>query len=83
MAQLQKFHGSLTAENAISDVIAITSTGNLHIAVSDLTTNEMYVSFAANSTNQDGDAFRYAYQRSFTKLDMATLFAELAPAGHK
>mmetsp|Transcript_93824 Transcript_93824/g.268645 ORF Transcript_93824/g.268645 Transcript_93824/m.268645 type:complete len:461 (+) Transcript_93824:44-1426(+) len=79
MAQLQKFHGTLTAANAISDVIAITSTGNLHIAVSDLTANEMYVSFAANSTNTDGDDFRYAYQRSFTKFDMGALFDEAAP----
>ena len=53
---------------------------NLHIAVSDLTTNEMYVSFAANSTNGDGEDYRYAYQRSFTKFDMGALFAEAAPA---
>lgn len=74
---LEEFYGSLTAANAISDIIARTQTGNLHIALYDLSGNDMYVSFAAKSDEDTEE--KYAYQRSFTSIDMESLFAEAAP----
>jgi len=70
-------YGNITAEVAIRDIVARTQTGNLHIAVYDLTANMMYVSFASKSDDETGPT--YAYERSYTKLDMAALFAEQAP----
>jgi len=75
--QLSKHHGSLTAELAISDVISVVGSGDVHIGIYDLTTSEMWVSFAAphNATGQP----QSAYQRMFTHFDLTTLFAETHP----
>jgi hypothetical protein len=35
-AQLTKYHGNITAANTIRDVTAITQTGDLHIAIYDV-----------------------------------------------
>lgn len=72
--QLNKFHGNITVENAVSDIIARTQTGNLHIAVYDLERSGMYVSFAAGSAHAN-DTDTMAYERQFTKVDLAVAFA--------
>jgi isopenicillin-N N-acyltransferase like protein len=92
--QLQALYGGLTPENTISNVTALVQTGDLHIAVYDLTDNTMHVSFAASDTagaRAGGDAAaraalragvapKMAYDRPFTRVDMTSLFAEPPPA---
>ena len=71
--QLQKYHGRLTAEVTISDVVSYVSTGDVHIAVYDHARMQMYVATA----RPDGAAGPLpAYQRQFTRLNMAALFSE-------
>lgn len=41
--------GNITVENTISDIIARTQTGDLHVAVYDLTDLVMYASLAKRS----------------------------------
>jgi hypothetical protein len=61
----------------ISDVLGRVQTGDVHIAVYDLSEQAMFVSFMAplNTTVP-----QMAYDRKYTKLDMQALFAEPPPA---
>lgn len=70
-------YGTLTPEVAISDVIALTTTGSLHVAVYDLTDMQMYVSNARASTETTGPFD--AYDRQYVKLDLKAMFQEAAP----
>jgi hypothetical protein len=67
--------GSLTPQNTISDVVALTTTGNLHIAIYDLAVGDVFFSFARKSAFDDveGEAL-YAYQRAFSQIDVDALF---------
>jgi hypothetical protein len=76
--QLSKYHGSIDENVVIGNVLPTVQTGNLHIAVYDLTDMKMHVSFARRSTANQTEPF-YAYQRQFTRLHMDTIFAEQAP----
>lgn len=76
--QLKKWHGNITVENTVRDIVSIVQTGNLHAAVYDLTTQEMSVSFCKKSTDKS-DAPMYSYDRQFTTLNLDTLFSEPAP----
>ncbi|GMH74798.1 hypothetical protein TL16_g06559 [Triparma laevis f. inornata] len=72
----------LTPANMIEDVIAITQTGNLHIAVYDLAENNVYLSFARKSSDdgkndREGDM---AFERTFTRIDTAALFSTPQPS---
>ena len=58
--QLNKHYGNITVENVIRDITAITQTGNLQIAIYDLTNNFAYLA-NAKSTNETGPL--YAYER--------------------
>ena len=60
---LQEHHGNLTAEVTIRDVVSIVQTGDLHVAVYDLTKGIVYVA-NAKSDNESGPT--YAYDRSET-----------------
>lgn len=71
--QLKAYHGNITAENSIRYITAITQTGDLHVVLSDLTNQKMWVAFAAAS-NETGPL--YAYDRQFIELDGVSLFAE-------
>lgn len=75
--QLVKNYGKLTAEVTIHDVVPIVQTGNLHIAVYDLTGRYMYVAFARRGDVSSGP--QYAYDRTFTRLNMDELFMEVPP----
>jgi len=75
--QLRKFHGRLTPEITISDITSYVSTGDLHIAVYDHAAMRMYI---ATARPDGGSGPPYAYQRQFTMLDMAALFAEQPPS---
>jgi len=76
--QLTKFHGNITIDNAISDIVAKTQTGNLQVCIYDLTKLILYYSTAA----PDGDAWttpnaqKYAYERQYYKFDANVLFNE-------
>jgi len=70
--QLSSFHGKLTPENTISDVVAITQTGDLHIAIYDLTDNFMFVS---NAKKNESPGPKMAYDRQFVKFNMTSLFS--------
>ena len=65
--QLTKYYGNITAENTIQDITAIVQTGNLHIAVYDLTNMILYV---ANAARDGVSGPKMAYDRTFTRLDM-------------
>jgi len=71
--QLQRYHGSLTPERMIKNILPTVQTGNLHIAVYDLTNMDMYVSFAKESYRSPEEPL-YAYQRGFFKLSGDLLF---------
>lgn len=58
--QLTKHHGNITVENTIRDVVSIVQTGNLQVAVYDLTKNLAYLS-NAKASYESGP--QYAYER--------------------
>ena len=76
-AQIKKAWGSLTPELIISDITALVTTGDVHIAVYDLTEQIMFVSFMASDPSM---VPQMAYDRPFTRLDLKTLFALPPPA---
>ena len=93
--QLQKYHGNLTADLVIHDIIPVVQSGDLHIAVYDLVLDMMYVSNARGDhetgptmayDRQEILLYKYSYVfkllfccRSFVKLDMKTIFSEKPP----
>lgn len=76
-AQLQKHYGNITAETIIGDVLSVVQTGDLHIAVYDLTGMLLYIANARSSSQTGGSA--YAYGRQFTRLDAKALFGMTPP----
>jgi len=74
--QLKKHWGKLTPEIAIRDVMAVEMSGDVHIAVYDLTQNELFVSFAAPHGT---DGPQKAYARQYTRFSTTQLFAEPKP----
>lgn len=72
--QLQRFHGSIDEVNTIHDMLPTVQTGNLHIAVYDLTEAKMHISFMRPS-DEDTSTPRYAYERQFSRIDMNAVFA--------
>lgn len=85
--QLTKYHGNITIENVVKDVVSIVQTGNVHIAVYDLFENKMAVSFAQRRAPEDFgidevellNTEKNAFARQFTVLDMTKVFAEAMP----
>jgi len=75
-AVLQQQYGNISGEDAILNIIPLSQTGELQAVFFDLTNMEMYVSNAA-ATGESGPLF--AYERSFVKFDMQSLFAEKPP----
>jgi len=75
--QLQKYHGTLTADIAIKDVMPIVETGDLHVYVADLTNELFYFSVAARK----GSALPLeAFNRPYIRLDLKTLWNVAAPS---
>jgi len=77
-AQLKLFYGNITVENTIRDITSYVTTGNLHIAIYDHPHDAMFVAFA-RSDKADPKGPAYAYQRPFTRLDVAALWKEQPP----
>lgn len=76
--QLQRFHGSIDEVNTIHDTLPTVQTGNLHIAVYDLTESTMHISFMRKSTADPSEP-EFAYERQFSRLHMDQIFALQAP----
>mmetsp|Transcript_13527 Transcript_13527/g.31136 ORF Transcript_13527/g.31136 Transcript_13527/m.31136 type:complete len:438 (+) Transcript_13527:18-1331(+) len=74
--QIKAHHGNITAENTIRDIVPITQTGNLHIAVYDLSNSVFYVA-NARASYETGKAM--AYDRTFNRLNATKLFDEPHP----
>jgi len=70
-AQLNKFKGNFTAEDAIRDVMAVVQTGDLHVYVADLPNDLFYFSIAA-SRGVPGPM--RAYERAYTKIDLKSFW---------
>lgn len=77
--QLQKYHGSIDAVTTIQNILPTVQTGNLHIAVTEITNQVMHVSFARGKDADPSEPLN-AYQRQFTTLNMKELFAEQKPS---
>ncbi len=73
---LLKYYGQLTAENTIRDILPSVGTGSLQAAIYDLTHQ---VAWIANARSQVETGPLKAYERSFIRLNMKELFAEIAP----
>ncbi len=76
--QLSKYHGAIDENVVVKNILPTVQTGNLHIAVYDLTSSHMHVSFA-RPTTADVSEPKYAYERQFTRLRMQDIFAEAEP----
>lgn len=77
--QLQKYYGKIDENTIIHNILPTVQTGNLHIAVYDLTNSNMHVSFARASKTDPSEPLN-AYARQFTRLNMKAIFDLPAPA---
>ena len=73
--RLQKYHGNLTAEITIHDILPVVQTGDLHIAVYDFPNHFMYVA-NARSDDETGPlrgiwqvSVRFVALRSLVRLE--------------
>jgi len=74
--QLNTVYGNITAENVIRDIVPIVQTGDLHIALYDLT-NEVLHTANARADSESGPL--KAFDRTFVRIDMKPLWAEQKP----
>lgn len=83
--QLSKYHGEIDEDIIIKNILPTVQTGNLHIAVYDLTDSLMHVSFAKGTIDKEEEEEEgeeeplFAYQRQFTRLHMKDIFEEKPP----
>jgi len=75
--QIIKQYGQITAESSIQNITSVAKTGELHVAVYDLTDSILYVA-NARATNETGPL--EAYQRQFVKIDLNVEFARIHPS---
>ena len=69
--QLKANYGEITAESTIEKISSVSKTGDLQVAIYDLTENQLYVANARGS-NEQGPL--EAYQRQFVKLNLNVEF---------
>jgi isopenicillin-N N-acyltransferase-like protein len=77
--QLRKFHGSIDETVTMQNILPTVQTGSLHIAVYDLTEQNMHVSFSRSAAADPSEPF-HAYERQYTRLRMKDMFAQQPPA---
>lgn len=70
--QITAQYGQITPEYSIQNITAVVKTGDIHVAVYDLTDNILYIANARGSTEQGAKS---AYDRQFIKLDMNIEYA--------
>lgn len=71
--QLQKYYGNINEDTIVHNILPTVQTGDLHIAVYDLTENNIHVSFM-RKTDADESEPHWAYERQFTRLHGKSLF---------
>lgn len=76
--QLQTYYGNINEDTVIRNILPTVQTGDLHIAFYDLTAGNMHVSFMRQAA-ADSSEPQYAYERQFTRLHGADLFAVPPP----
>jgi hypothetical protein len=76
--QLQKYHGAIDETVVIKNILPTVQTGSLHVAVYDLTSSLMHVSFY-RPEKASVDQPLNAYERQFTRLYMKNIFAQSPP----
>lgn len=74
--QLTKHHGNLSPDVVIRDVVSIEQSGSLHIAVYDLSNNQVYIA-NARGTYESGPLD--AFDRTFVQLNTTALFEVQPP----
>ena len=75
---LTKYYGSIDAKGLALNVAAIGETGDMHTVTFNYSAQVMFMSNARKSFATDGDL--NAYNRQFSQVNMAALFAETAPS---
>lgn len=75
--QANTYHGNITAQVIMQNIVSIVQTGDLHVAVYDYAAQWMYV---ANARKDGASGPFNAYDRPFVGLDMAKAWAEPAPS---
>jgi hypothetical protein len=76
--QLALYRGQIDETTVIGNILPTVQTGNLHVAVADLTDLNWHISFARRTTADPSEPMN-GYERQFTRLHMADLFALPAP----
>ncbi|MEW6238696.1 MAG: C45 family peptidase [Candidatus Omnitrophota bacterium] len=75
---LVKNYGKLTGETTIHEILPTVRTGNLQVAVYDLT---RMILWTANAASKGEAGPLEAYKRAYVKLDMNKVFSEKRPEG--
>ncbi|KAL9641767.1 hypothetical protein ABK040_009090 [Willaertia magna] len=73
--QIQTYWGGITAETVARFIVPKTQTGNLQVAIYDLTQMKLLVSFAATDKEKN-DLRKNAYERGYYTLDVRSLLNE-------
>jgi isopenicillin-N N-acyltransferase-like protein len=76
--QLSKYHGSVDEITTVKNILPTVQTGSLHIAIYDLTEQNMHVSFSRSAAADPSEPFN-AYERQYTRLHMKDIFAQQPP----
>jgi hypothetical protein len=66
-------YGKISPQVAIQDIVALTATGDLHVALYDLTDLQLYV---ANARGSSETGPLEAYNRQYVHFDMKTMYSE-------
>jgi len=74
--QLRKYHGQIGEDVVVENILPTVQTGNLHIAFYDLTDSHLHLSLMRKA---DGEGPEFAYERQFSRLYMADVFAQPKP----
>ena len=77
--QITAQYGQITPESSIQNISAIVQTGDVHLAVYDLSDNILYV---ANGRGSKEQGPKPAYDRQFIKLDLNIEYARTQPSIH-
>ena len=70
--QLQKYYGNINYNNTLRNIVPITSTGDVHIAIYDYQERNLYFAFHAKS--DQNTALKNAYKRPYLRYDLNKLF---------
>jgi len=77
--QITAQYGQITPESSIQNISSIVKTGDVHLAVYDLSDNILYV---ANGRGSKEQGPKPAYDRQFIKLDLNVEYARTQPSIH-